>query len=207
MWVVHSLDPHNHLKPGDLRRRLIEYAEDPYRALTAHENTENVPGSALEREVAARLAGLGYRVVPQWRVGHYVIDLVIENNGKRLAIECDGDRFRPLERWPDDMARLAVLERLGWTFVRIRGSQFLRDPDRALEPVLAQLRAAEIEPLAPEKNSEAVTQDLELRDRVVRRAQEIRRAWRGEDPEAAKLVPRDTRRGSPRRRAAKRPRP
>ena len=205
MWVVHSLDPRSHLKPGDLRRRLIEYAEDPYRALAANENTENAPGSALEQEVAARLTGLGYRVVPQWRVGHYVIDLVIENDGKRLAVECDGDRFRPLERLPDDMARLAVLERLGWTFERIRGSQFLRDPDRAMEPVLAQLKAAEIEPLAPGKNGEAVTQDMELRDRVVRRAQEIRRNWRGEDPAAA-VAHRDTRRGGARRRASKRPR-
>jgi hypothetical protein len=82
MWVIHSLDPRGHLKPGDLRRRLIEYAEDPYRAPTALQNSESVPGSAMEREVAARRAGLGYRVVPQWRVGHYVIDLVIEKPRK-----------------------------------------------------------------------------------------------------------------------------
>ena len=200
MWVVHSLDPRSHLRPGDLRRRLIEYAEDPYRVLAALENMESVPGSALEREVAAQLAGLGYRVVPQWKVGHYVIDLVIENNGKRLAVECDGDRFHPLEKLPDDMARLAALERLGWTFVRIRGSQFLRDPDRAMEPVLAQLKAAAIEPVVPGENGEsALTQDIELRYRVVRRAQEIRRIWRGEDPAAARLAHRGNRRGSLRR--------
>jgi very-short-patch-repair endonuclease/DNA polymerase III delta prime subunit len=204
MWVVHSLDPRRHLKPEDLRRRLIEYAEDPYRALTALENTESGPGSALQKDVAARLAGLGYRVVPQWKVGHYVIDLVIENNGKRLAVECDGDRFHPLERLPDDMARLAVLQRLGWTFVRIRGSQFLRDPDRAMEPVLAELRAADIEPVVPGENGEAAkTQDVELRDRVVRRAQEVRRTWRAEDSTAARLTHRDNRHGSTRRRTSK----
>jgi very-short-patch-repair endonuclease len=204
MWVVHSLDPRRHLKPEDLRRRLIEYAEDPYRALTALENTESGPGSALQKDVAARLAGLGYRVVPHWKIGHYVIDLVIENNGKRLAVECDGDRFHPLERLPDDMARLAVLQRLGWTFVRIRGSQFLRDPDRAMEPVLAELRAADIEPVVPGENGEAAkTQDVELRDRVVRRAQEVRRTWRAEDSTAARLTHRDNRHGSTRRRTSK----
>lgn len=134
-------------------------------------------------------------------VGHYVIDLVIENNGKRLAVECDGDRFYPLERLPDDMARLAVLQRLGWTFVRIRGSRFLRDPDGAMEPVLAELRAVDIEPVVPGENGEAAkTQDLELRDRVVRRAQEIRRTWRAEDSMAARFTHRDCRHGSTRRR-------
>ena len=65
MWVVHSLDPRSHLRPGDLRRRLIEYAEDPYRVLTAVEAAESLPESVLEREVGAWLVALGYRVVPQ----------------------------------------------------------------------------------------------------------------------------------------------
>jgi very-short-patch-repair endonuclease len=208
MWVVHSLDPRSHLRPGDLRRRLIEYAEDPYRARIALGNPGSVAGSMLAGEVAARLARLGYRVIPQWKVGHYLIDLVVEGNGKRLAVECDGDRFRPLERLPQDMARQAVLERLGWAFVPIRGSQFLRDPDGALEPVLARLKAAGIEPVAPGKSEEpALPQEIELRDRVVRRAQEIRRMWRGESPADSGLAQRGNQRRTTRRTTSKRPRP
>ncbi len=30
MWVVHSMDPETDLKPGDIRRKLIEHAKDPY---------------------------------------------------------------------------------------------------------------------------------------------------------------------------------
>jgi very-short-patch-repair endonuclease len=208
LWVVHSLDPRRNLRPGDLRRRLIEYAEDPYRAVTSVGSPTSVAGSILAGEVAARLARLGYRVVPQWKVGHYVIDLVVESNGKRLAVECDGDRFHPLERLPEDMARQAVLERLGWTFVPIRGSQFLRDPDRAMEPILAWLKAAGIEPVAPGENEgPAVAQEIELRDRVVRKAQEIRRMWRGEDLAGAGLARRGSQRKSARRTTSKRPRP
>jgi very-short-patch-repair endonuclease len=207
MWVVHSLDPRSHLRPGDLRRRLIEYAEDPYGARIALGNPGSVAGSMLAGEVAARLARLGYRVIPQWKVGHYLIDLVVEGNGKRLAVECDGDRFRPLERLPQDMARQAVLERLGWAFVPIRGSQFLRDPDGALEPVLARLKAAGIEPVAPGKSEEpALPQEIELRDRVVRRAQEIRRMWRGESPADSGLAQRGNQRRTTRR-TSKRQRP
>jgi len=41
LWVVYSLDPSRDLKPGDLRRRLIEYALDPaaiVRTLTVEES-------------------------------------------------------------------------------------------------------------------------------------------------------------------------
>jgi very-short-patch-repair endonuclease len=182
MWVVHSIDPRSHLKPGDLRRRLIEYAEDPGKLLRSLDNLEAKVDSDFELEVAARLTRLGYKVVPQWRVGHYRIDMVVVGaNGKRLAVECDGDRFHPIEKLPDDMARQAVLERLGWTFERLRGSQFFRDPDGTLAPLLHRLRAMEIEPQASRENDaeSAERRGSELQDRVVRRAHEILREWRG----------------------------
>ena len=146
MWVVHSIDQRSHLKPGDLRRRLIEYAEDPGKVLLALESLEAKVDSEFELEVAAKLTRLGYKVVPQWRVGHYRIDMVVIGaNGKRLAVECDGDRYHPIEKLPDDMAREAVLGRLGWTFMRLRGSQYFSDPDETLQPLSHRLRAMEIE--------------------------------------------------------------
>jgi very-short-patch-repair endonuclease len=96
--------------------------------------------------VAAELSARGYRVAPQWKVGKYRIDLVVLGAKSRLAIECDGDRYLPLEKIPEAMARQAVLERLGWKFERIRGSEFLVDPERALAPVLARLASLEIAP-------------------------------------------------------------
>lgn len=182
MWVVHSIDPRSHLKPGDLRRRLIEYAEDPGKILRALDSLEVEADSGFELEVAARLTRLGHKVVPQWRVGHYRIDMVVVGaNGKRLAVECDGDRYHPIEKLPDDMARQAVLERLGWNFVRLRGSQFFRDPDGTLEPLLQRLRAMEIEPQASTETQAESAEPIgsELRDRVVRRAYEILIGWRG----------------------------
>src|SRR5262249_61138370 len=108
-------------------------------------------GSALARRVAEALAEGGYRVVPQWKVGKYRIALVVLGAKSRLAIECDGDRYLPLERIPEAMARQAVLERLGWKFERIRGSEFLVDPERALAPVLRRLETLGIVPGRPRK--------------------------------------------------------
>lgn len=57
-------------------------------------------------------------------VGADRIDFVIEGGGKRLAVECDGERWHGPEKLADDMARQAIPERPGWCFARIRGSQF-----------------------------------------------------------------------------------
>lgn len=179
MWVIHSLDPRNDLKPGDLRRQLIEHAQDPWAIYRTREDAEKRTQSKLEMEVMHRLVQAGYRVHPQWGVGYYRIDLVVEGGGRRLAVECDGDRYHPIEKLPEDMARQAILERLGWNFVRVRGSQFFRDPDKALGPVFQRLSDLGVTPdlLKAEMQTVTESQNTELKDRVIRRAHELQREW------------------------------
>jgi very-short-patch-repair endonuclease len=140
MWVVYSLDPRLHLKPGDLRRELVEHAEDPSAKVRALQQAERRVESEFERQVLRHLVQLNYRVRPQWQVGHYRIDLVVEGAGKRLAIECDGDRWHPPDKLGEDLERQAILERLGWTLVRVRGTEFFRDPNRSLDAVFEMLQ-------------------------------------------------------------------
>ena len=178
MWIVHSLSPHNDLKADDLRRQLIEHAEDPTRLMHALEEKEKRGQSDLEREVMKGLTAAGYRVTPHWKIGTFRIDLVVEGGGKRLAIECDGDRDYPLEKLPEDMDWQSVLERTGWIFTRIRSSEFLRNPVRAMKPVFEKLQMLEI-PLAGNATDVEPAQptSLEAIDRVVRRSEELRRNW------------------------------
>ena len=178
MWIVHSLDPHNDLKADDLRRQLIEHAEDPARLMRALEEKEKRPQSNFEREVMKRLATAGYRVTPHWRIGTFRIDLVVEGGGKRLAIECDGDRYYALEKLPEDMDRQSVLERMGWIFTRIRSSEFLRSPVRAMKPVLEKLQMMEIPPTGSSAGAEpAGIVSHDVIGRIIRRAEELRRNW------------------------------
>jgi very-short-patch-repair endonuclease len=181
MWVVYSLDPFADLKPGDLRRRLIEHAVDPGARLRALEPEREHVESELEKQVLRRLRARGYSVRPQWRVGHYQIDLVVEGSGKRLAVECDGDRHHSLENLQQELARQATLERLGWKFVRVRGTLFFLDPDAALAAVFATLSELGIAPEAEREVTQVAGSDTELRDCLLRRAAEIRRAWGQED--------------------------
>jgi very-short-patch-repair endonuclease len=172
MWVVHSLDSKSDLKPGDLRRRLIEHAFDPASAARELEEGAAHPESDLERRVLDHLSARGYRVAPQWKVGKYRIGLVVLGAKSRLAIECDGDRYLPLEKIPEAMARQAVLERLGWKFERVRGSEFLVDPDSAMAPVLERLRSLGIEPGT--RGMEEPAPGRELVEEITRLAREIR---------------------------------
>jgi very-short-patch-repair endonuclease len=178
MWIVHSLSPHNDLKADDLRRQLIEHAEDPARLMRALEEKQRHTQSNFEREVMKRIAAAGYRVTPHWKIGTFRIDLVVEGGGKRLAIECDGDRYHLLEKLPEDMDRQSVLERMGWIFTHIRSSEFLRNPARAMKPVFEKLQLLEIPPAG--NSTETAPTELSSEDvvgRVIRRAAELRRSW------------------------------
>lgn len=204
MWVVYSLDPEVHLQPQDIRRQLIVHAQDPEAGSRKLEQQGARVESEFEKQVLRQLLQAGYRVTPQWKVGAYRIDLVVEGGGKRLAVECDGDRWHPPEKLEQDMERQAILERLGWRFVRIRGSQFFRAPDQAMAPVFERLNQLEI---SPEESRDIETSanldDFELKERVVRRAAEIRREWSEiiEDPLLESS--RSTKLPSSRRRGAK----
>lgn len=178
LWVVYSLDHQTQLKPGDLRQRLIEHAIDPgalMRLLAAGiAQTE----SPFENDVYQRLVSEGYQVHTQWPVGAYRIDLVVEGEqGKRLAIECDGDRWH-YDKVAEDLARQALLERLGWRFARIGGSAFYRDKNLAMKPVFDKLKALGIGPVASQLASSPAPAGTDtLLDGIKRQAEELRQAW------------------------------
>jgi len=124
--------------------------------------SELVFDSKFEREVYRVIAARGYRVNTQVCVGdpsshHYRIDLVVEGMQGRLAIECDGDVWHGPERYDQDMARQRDLERAGWQFVRIRGGDFYRDPEKALIPVWAELDRLGITPASFQPASEVLS--------------------------------------------------
>jgi len=62
------------------------------------------------------------------------------SNGYKLAVECDGDRYHSGDQILVDIQRQRLLERVGWEFFRIRGSQFYYDPANALEDLWELLK-------------------------------------------------------------------
>ena len=173
-------DMNRHLKASDLRRRLLAHAHDSNALLREMEVQGNRIESPFERQVMQRLVSAGYRVRSQWPVGAYRIDLVVEGLNRKLAVECDRERWHTPEQLQDDLERQAILERLGWIFVRVRGSIFFRNPDAAMAPVFARLADLEIEALGPASESEE-TSDSPLIERIKRKAEALRGEWLAEE--------------------------
>jgi very-short-patch-repair endonuclease len=184
LWVVYSLDPLRDLKPADLRWRLIEFARDPLALQSQVAQAQARAESPLETGVIRRLVTEGYRVTPQVEVGGYRIDLVVGDDRLKLAVECDGDRYHTPDNLQQDLDRQAQLERLGWRFVRIRGSEYFRDAEAALKPLFKRLSDLGIEPGGAWATSSPATDSAaeELLERVRRRGAEIRESWGSQSP-------------------------
>jgi hypothetical protein len=96
----------------------------------------------------------------------------------RLAIECDGYRELSFEELGEDIDRQTMLERLGWTFARVRGSLFFRAPDRAMNPILDKLKSLDIPITGADSDGVQRSPSLdELTTRIIRRAAKLRDGW------------------------------
>ncbi len=142
----------NDLNPNCMRHRLLSYCshpgleqptvgghdvEDLHRLASADGRGQRTPpepfDSWFEVDVFLRIADAGFRVLPQYAVSGYRIDMVVEGMERRLAVECDGDEWHGAERYLEDMQRQRQLERCGFPFWRLRGSAFELDPDKAMK--------------------------------------------------------------------------
>lgn len=174
LWVVDSLDAATDLKPGDIRKMLIDYSLNPNAIELRHAEIEKKADSPFEIGVAQALSGRGYKIVQQWKVGAYRLDMVVVCGKKTVAIECDGERYHSGEtKIREDMERQTILERLGWRFIRIRGSEYFRDPDKTIERVISELSLYGITPEAGKNDASPTATSSELLERVKARAANI----------------------------------
>lgn len=149
MYLVRSLQINDLSPQDDLRLSLIQHFKSPFA-----QSTEDILSgreaceSNFEREVYDLLTAAGYRVIPQVKVGRYRIDMVVEGeNDKRLAIECDGDRYHGIEQWDHDMQRQRTLERSGWVFWRSFASSFGIGKDVVFGDLKNKLTEMDIHPI------------------------------------------------------------
>jgi len=178
MWVIHSLNVDTDLKEGDLRSRIIKHAIEPRATQRQLQEQGQRVESEFERLVLKALTESGYRVQTQWKVGAFRIDMVVIGaDGLRVALECDGDRFHPPEEIERDLDRQRILERLGWRFVRVRGSEYFRGSTQAMTRIRTKLKEFGVEPIGAESSSGTRNDGDAVRERVVRRAEELRRKW------------------------------
>ncbi len=135
-----------------MTKGLGENAEELQRiSQPANRQIENPPPpleSWFELDVALNIASQGYRIIPQYPVvSNKRIDIVIQDNERRLAVECDGDYWHGPEQYEKDMERQRMLERCGWRFHRIRESAFYANHESTLKKLWQDLDLYRIKPI------------------------------------------------------------
>jgi len=177
LWVIHSMAAGS-LKEGDLRRGLIEYAENPPQDV---EETESKQPTSLELTVTRSLQGEGYQILQNMSVGSLRVPVAVTGNGHRVIISCNG------EHWMDSIKEAAnqrycqaVLERLGWHFIRVRGSQWYLEPESALQKLKAELAELGITPGEAQDDTANAVRQQQARY-VQQRAEQILAGWHKEE--------------------------
>lgn len=187
MILFHSVKS-EHLQSNDFRNRILTFFNDevkPIQPLQIDDHNierfrHNVPepfDSWFEYDIAKALIKNGYSYIqPQYNVKepelfynhklgkqvyiNFQIDLVVHNNGKMIAIECDGDPFHSL---PVDVAydieRQEFLERVGWNVYRVLYSAFKRSPQEEIEKIIDF-----IEKNTKKDNSIIIQQSIQVRE-------------------------------------------
>jgi hypothetical protein len=86
--------------------------------------------------------------------------MVVFDGNRKVALECDGEAYHTSENADADLSRQMQLERLGWSFIRIRGSFYYSNKVAAMEHIVQQLNAKQIYPSKVENNFAQVESSL-----------------------------------------------
>ncbi|WP_276166453.1 AAA domain-containing protein [Zobellia alginiliquefaciens] len=196
MILFHSIKL-DELKTTDFRRKIISFFDEEFspvkpielppnleKKLRIPENRPKPFDSWFEYDVASLLFEKGYQfILPQYQIKkkelfhnarlgketyvHFILDLVVYNNGTPLAIECDGDIYHSsIEDVAYDIERQEFLERIGWKIHRITYSSFRIDPEGELEKLITFIernsqRQIEVLPEFDEEEDEEEIESIE----------------------------------------------
>ena len=123
-------------------RAFLDYCEKGH--LHQHIITHKAPDSDFEIAVINALAQYGYQCEPQVGVNGFFIDIAVKNPHREghflLGIECDGATYHSAKSVRDrDRLRQEILENLGWEIHRIWSTDWFKNPEAVLWPILQRL--------------------------------------------------------------------
>ncbi|MEU4667509.1 AAA domain-containing protein [Amycolatopsis sp. NPDC023774] len=116
----------------DISRMSPEWLAAPFRSL-------------FVQRVYLAVRSRGYDADAGVDIGGRTLDIVVHGRERSVAVICDEYRGLSAERRHRDDESLRELSRAGWPFCRVVHSQFVLDPDEALDVVWAALDAEQIE--------------------------------------------------------------
>lgn len=170
MVLVRSI-PDTALRSGTLLSKVVHHFHDDHSVQSS--GGKDQCKTELERDIFQALSDQGYYVQAHIGPKHAQIDLVVEDKwGRRLAIECDGDIAASRlsgdswhENWQSAVTNQRILERAGWTFLRVTAASWYLQPQQTLAKIVARLNELGVTPY-----EEGEQRDTPLVERKVVRA-------------------------------------
>lgn len=153
LWLFHSVTV-DRLKRVDLRNSLLSYVTsvsqapaDPMPSNVSREIRQAPFETLLEQQLWNDLVERGFHVNPAVEVNNRRLALVVTGESSRLAVECDADTYLSTRAQRlADLQREQELKRCGWTFWRVRESEYHLDREAALETLWTTLARLGIDP-------------------------------------------------------------
>ena len=123
-------------------KAFLEYAEKGHLHNSVQTNKE--PDSDFEVAVMNALKNYGYECEPQLGVAGFFLDIAVRDPGKPgkflMGIECDGATYHSAKSARDrDRLRQEILESLGWKIHRIWSTDWFKNSEAQLRPILNEL--------------------------------------------------------------------
>lgn len=195
-------------------QNFLRYCETGY-IHQVEQDTGRAPESDFEISVTNALRAQGFECKPQVGVSGFFIDVGVVDPGNPgrflMGIECDGATYHSAKSSRDrDRLRQAILERLGWRIRRIWSTDWFKDPNAQLAPIIRELHQLKSEPTAertpatPRDQEVAHTQTVDdlstaatqayaneedsLRERLIRFNKEVIEPALPETPPAKRLL-------------------
>jgi very-short-patch-repair endonuclease len=133
-------------------RAFLEYCETGH--LHHNKHTGRPAESDFEIAVMRALSAHGYDCEPQLGVAGYFLDLAVKDPREpglfMMGIECDGATYHSAKSTRDrDRLRQDIMEGLGWRVRRIWSTDWFRNPQAQLQPILAEL--AQLKSAVPDR--------------------------------------------------------
>jgi Protein of unknown function (DUF559). len=155
MHVFSSMDSEDIVLSGSSKRGVqalkdfLAYVETGILHHTA-QPTNRQPDSDFEIAVAEALHNAGFECVCQVGVAGFFIDIAVRDPGNPgrflMGIECDGASYHSAKSVRDrDRLRQTILERLGWLIRRIWSTDWYKNPQAQLQPIIRELNALKTE--------------------------------------------------------------
>ena len=145
------------------------------------QHTGKAPDSDFEISVMNALKLEGFNCVPQVGVAGYFIDLAVQDPGQPgrylMGVECDGATYHSAKSARDrDRLRQSVLENLGWNIKRIWSTDWFKNPQAQLKPIIEELHRLKTDvPIKPEfePEIEEITAIIEEETKTIDKYREI----------------------------------